>query len=682
MAFPDQETLPRPQSKRWAPLRSGLLNIYKYDNEEFWYEDGKLLLRGNNGAGKSRILALQLPFLLDGEISSHRVEPDGDPAKSMDWNLLMGKHNDRLGYTWIEFGRIDEEGKAHYYTLGCALRAVKGKRIHNRWYFTTPLRVGEDFVLLSKDNIPLSKDKLIVALADQGSVYEQAKDYRDAIDKALFSLGSRYHALIELLIRLRKPQLSRKLDEALLSEALSEALSPLPQGLLEDAADAFRSLESNRTELDDFKNSLDGVERFLSDYKRYLQVATKRRCDMIRHANNAYENTRRKLNGYEQQIKQDRDAVESLGQTIQKTESAQQTARSELETLQSSPEMKSAENLETARQTAKNDQDTATKATERYLTSSQQVEERKKDLNQSETKADEEHKAADREFAAFRNSVKEVKLELDASTLPAETDRAWLQNQESGWAESSRSRRQAITHLKTRNRELAQAEHQASQADRDYIQAESRHTQASENSAKADAGLNATVEQLIRDYHVWQASLKHMEVPDGDQFALDYSDWLETGDQAAPNPLIEPLKAASADALKNLAERKAALLEDGKKLQKELEAKKAELQSLEDGHQDPPPAPHHRDPESRDKRPGAPLWQLVDFCEDVPAAHFSQRRNHRPPKPPLPQCPQIPSQPTSSPLRLDTRPLDRPSRLRAGKIPPTHARRKITSGLP
>lgn len=79
-------------------MRGGLLNIYRYDYQEFRYEDGRLLLRGNNGTGKSRVLALQLPFLLDGEIIPQRVEPDQDPAKRMEWNLLLGgKHDDRLG---------------------------------------------------------------------------------------------------------------------------------------------------------------------------------------------------------------------------------------------------------------------------------------------------------------------------------------------------------------------------------------------------------------------------------------------------------------------------------------------------------------------------------------------------------------------------------------------------------
>lgn len=73
--------VPSPVRERWQPLRSGVLNLYRYDEEEFHYADGRLLLRGNNGSGKSRVLALQLPFLLDGEVTPARVEPDGDAAK-------------------------------------------------------------------------------------------------------------------------------------------------------------------------------------------------------------------------------------------------------------------------------------------------------------------------------------------------------------------------------------------------------------------------------------------------------------------------------------------------------------------------------------------------------------------------------------------------------------------------
>ncbi len=153
--------LPRPRKERWQPLRSGLVNLYRYDYEEFWYEDGHLLLRGNNGTGKSRVLALQLPFLLDGDVAPHRLEPDGDLNKKVEWNLLLGnKYPDRLGYTWLEFGRIDAEGREWFITLGCGLHAAEHRGLVGKWFFVTDQRIGRELALLTPQRIPLTKERL------------------------------------------------------------------------------------------------------------------------------------------------------------------------------------------------------------------------------------------------------------------------------------------------------------------------------------------------------------------------------------------------------------------------------------------------------------------------------------------------------------------------------------------
>jgi hypothetical protein len=172
--------LPSAMRERWQPIRGGLINLYRFDEQEFRYQDGRLLLRGNNGTGKSRVLALQLPFLLDGEIAPQRVEPDGDPAKRMEWNLLLGgKYDDRLGYTWIEFGRVNEQGQAEYKTLGCALRAVQGRGIVQQWLFITSQRIGCDLFLENELGQPLSRVKLEAALGDAGKVYGSGKIEED-----------------------------------------------------------------------------------------------------------------------------------------------------------------------------------------------------------------------------------------------------------------------------------------------------------------------------------------------------------------------------------------------------------------------------------------------------------------------------------------------------------------------
>ena len=82
--------LPLPALARWQPLRLGLVELFHYDSEEFWFRDGHLLLRGNNGTGKSKVLSLTLPFLFDAQLKPSRIEPDGDGAKKMAWNLLLG----------------------------------------------------------------------------------------------------------------------------------------------------------------------------------------------------------------------------------------------------------------------------------------------------------------------------------------------------------------------------------------------------------------------------------------------------------------------------------------------------------------------------------------------------------------------------------------------------------------
>ena len=89
--------LPTPRKSRWQPLRDGLVDIFYYDNQEFRFHDGRLLLRGNDGTGKSKVLALTLPFLLDGELTPSRVEPDGDRGRRMEWDSQAGGRGQGVG---------------------------------------------------------------------------------------------------------------------------------------------------------------------------------------------------------------------------------------------------------------------------------------------------------------------------------------------------------------------------------------------------------------------------------------------------------------------------------------------------------------------------------------------------------------------------------------------------------
>ena len=346
---PQAIPLPQAASTRWQPLRSGLVNLYRYDYQEFYFHCGRLLLRGNNGTGKSRVLALQLPFLLDGETSPHRVEPDGDFAKRFEWNLLMGKHDDRLGYTWIEFGRRDDAGCDHYLTLGCGVRAVSGKGIAGRWFFVTPQRIGRDLALCSTQGNPLSKDALLEALGGAGQLFTTASEYRVEVNRRMFELRQdRYEALVDLLIELRQPQLARQLDEGRLSSALSNALPPVSQTIISQVAEAMRGLEEDRLALENLVAAKRSADAFLKEYRQYAAILACRRSEEVRKAHSVYESRQRKLREAESACDQAKEQSKSLLARQEELSLELAATLGEKQTLESSPEMRSARDLNAA----------------------------------------------------------------------------------------------------------------------------------------------------------------------------------------------------------------------------------------------------------------------------------------------------------------------------------------------
>lgn len=312
-----------------------------------------MLLRGNNGTGKSKVLALTLPFLLDGDLSARRVEPDGDPGKRMEWNLLLGgehPHPERLGYTWIEFGRLDgATGEQHFRTLLCGLKAVAGRGIARHWFALTDQRIGAGLDLVDATGTALSRDRLAEAVGGRGMVYDTAKTYRRAVDEALFGLGERrYAALVDLLIQLRQPQLSKRPNEAALSRALTEALPPMDQAVIADAAEAFRSLDEEKEELRAAREAEQASSGFLDHYRRYARIASRRRARLPRSEHARYEHLQRELltaQGDREQAVTDRKEAQERAVALDERAarlSAQDAA------LRTGPEMRDARELDRA----------------------------------------------------------------------------------------------------------------------------------------------------------------------------------------------------------------------------------------------------------------------------------------------------------------------------------------------
>jgi uncharacterized protein (TIGR02680 family) len=601
---------PEPQRERWQPLRSGFVNLYRYDQEEFHYENGRLLLRGNNGTGKSRVLALQLPFLLDGEVIPQRLEPDADPARRVEWNLLMGRYADRTGYTWIEFGRCDSQSEKHYLTLGCGLSAVEGQTGVRQWFFITHGRIGQELKLVNDAGQVLGKERLREKIGDAGEVFEAVGLYRRAVNDALFHLDDyRYSSLVNLLIQLRRPQLTRRLYEEELSGALSEALRPVSPAVIAEVAEAFRNLEADRNTLESFKTATNAVEQFLAGYGTYAQVAARRRADRVWTAHLGYESQMAEMVAAEQECDQSIAELTKLSGEITRLSSEQHDLQAKIAALQQSPQMKDAIAMERlhreARERRKDSEMVATELKDavrcrkaraeehvRCMTAFEQHEVRLTNATNVAAQAslaaglDANH----REFVAM--------LEISPSVL----DSKWKQAREK--IESAiQVQTEKIDHMQRLNNKLnAEATSlQQISALRDQLSGLLDDARERLNSAQQEHTSNTT--SFLGAADEWRANLTELRVSFEDAFLGAMNDWCDNPQNFSP--FDSAVRKSVAEVGRRLAEQRVQLCDRQSADITEINCLKEERDSLVSGE------------DSKIPETGAPLWLLCDFADGI-----------------------------------------------------------------
>lgn len=304
------------------------------------------------------MLSLTLPFLFDAQLRPSRIEPDGDNGKKMAWNLLMNGYQRRIGYTWIEFGRCQADGTARYLTLGAGLSAVTGKMQVDSWFFllegTTEGQdpaMGQDMWLINEQRIVLTRERLreVVEGQGRGKIFENAHNYRRAVDERLFHLGpKRYEALMDTLIQLRQPQLSKKPDETGLSHALTEALPPMPQELLADVAEALNQLEEDRDQLDKTRQLEQAVKHFEQRYRLYAGTLTRRQARELRQAQTSFDNASESRTKMQSALEEAQEALAAAAMSHEAAKRILLGTRARLETLQSDPANQDANRLSQA----------------------------------------------------------------------------------------------------------------------------------------------------------------------------------------------------------------------------------------------------------------------------------------------------------------------------------------------
>jgi hypothetical protein len=593
---------------RFQPSRAGVINVWDYADEEFVFADGRLVLRGHNGSGKTKALEVLFPFVLDGVADARRLDPFSGDNRTMKSNLLYRGQEAEYGYVWMEFAR----GRTETVTLVIGLRAHRNRDGVRTSFFVTDKRLGVDFGLLGPDSRPLTEKQLRDALGP-GTWYKTATDYRAAVDARLFGLGrERYTQLLDLLLALRRPLLAKDLDPDKVSATLTAGLSPVDEELIDQAARDFENLAAVQRLFDDLTSADQAVTAFMADYTTYLHTHAKARLDRIRAATEGAA-------GHARAITAAMAEVERAGRAQAEAAEARDAAAAERDRL-------------TARLAALKSNDAYLQQGDLELMRAR-ISEAEADLGKERAR----HGRAAENLRLLAREADDVEHRLESgrlaigrwSTALAEAaERAGIVADGDGAADTGEdlavtagargaARREDIAHVRAHLAQLTAAED-------DRRRAESALADAGETLERREADARAADEHLVEVREDAAENLagwagRWETVADSADVEALAATLEHVGEPGAPS-LAEAFAGLSDDRRLEAAARVQALTTRREALAAELELLRAQRAAILAEHDDAPQANDQRTAD-RTGRPGAPLWQLVHFADGVAGEH-------------------------------------------------------------
>ncbi|MFI6397148.1 TIGR02680 family protein [Rhodococcus coprophilus] len=601
-------------SARFRPTRAGIINLWDYRDQEFSFADGRLVLRGPNGSGKTKALEVLFPFVFDGRIEPRRLNPFAGEERTMRSNLLYQGQDSAYSYVWMEFcrGRADEPEAV---TVGVGMRATRGTDKVTRWYFVVDGRVGVDFSLLDAEDRPLTRKQLIEQIGGE-CVTDRAADYRAAIDSRMFGLGAqRYDQLINLILTLRRPQLAKNLDPKGLSQALTDGLRPLDDQLLVEAARSFSDMEEVARTLESLAAADDAAQSFVAVYTTYLRQQARAEVDQVgarlTTVDAAIVSLRSTTADKETSATERTRAEEALAATERNLEQA----RANLEALQRSSAYEGKQQLDDLAQAVANLERTTVAQAEQAARARSAVAQRADDLERAQAALAAAVSARTRCEDALQEAAADAGIAWHTADYSERGDRlvAALEARAEERDADIRAVRAASRHL------------DGAAASRARAEAAATRSRTQRESATAAVEAAETVVELARaqttdELRTWWE--EHAERYAREEISSDLFETLDAaitiaGQDDAPAPAAV-LSAHTAPAVEELRFRRRALTSDIAAFRVQIAQFEAEREEVVAEHNDAPP-PFSARTGSRESLPGAPLWRLVRFRDDVAA---------------------------------------------------------------
>lgn len=322
-------------SERWHMNRIGFVNFWLYDDEVFSFADGKLLLRGQNGSGKSITTQSFIPFILDGDRTPSRLDPFGSSDRRMEYYFLRdGEKEEATGYLYLEFQKGNR-----YRTIGIGQQAQRGKAM-SFWGFVVldGRRIGYDFHLYREagnTKIAYTKQEIKKKLGENNLFTEAQKEYMAYVNKHIFGFPrlEQYEQFIRLLIKIRAPKLSKEFKPTKVYEILNDSLQTLSDEDLRAMVDAMEKMDDIQDKLDSLKRAYEDLQCIRKEYIKYNQYMLAQKAAAYLEEKRLADEARKRLEEETTQLKEKREKVAEISRRRKEIEEERRLLEREREAI-------------------------------------------------------------------------------------------------------------------------------------------------------------------------------------------------------------------------------------------------------------------------------------------------------------------------------------------------------------
>lgn len=370
-----------------------LTNFWLYGSQEFEIPHGRLFLAGENASGKSTVLTAALPLALDGDIRPHRLDTFGGRERHIEYYILGGSesatpysHERRTAYIALEFEWCDEDNppfapelhrlwengereRARFLTIGVSLAGNinASERIRPlRFLITDGSRLGHELQTVyevgsRREKHAFDHPRFKQQMEGHGIICETQTEYERQVARYLFGFNDvkEFQKLIELLLVLRRPNLSSELSFSRVHDYLKQSLRKISGETTAHVIGTIERIDAIQLEKERSQEAYGAADRLHQAQQQLAMSRAQLAACEYSGAQLSEDNAQHRVTKLRKELQaaeQERERAGSLAGTLQ---AEQHEVSKQITTLESSEGMQAAQQLAAARERAREAQEQA-----------------------------------------------------------------------------------------------------------------------------------------------------------------------------------------------------------------------------------------------------------------------------------------------------------------------------------